>query len=61
MSRAQVTRELIQCIASDVNAGRHVEDTVIGVEVLDRRTTASGVAFAENLLQISIQQFTNPV
>jgi hypothetical protein len=32
----------------DENAARHIEDAVIGVELLDCCTTAGGVAFTEN-------------
>jgi hypothetical protein len=39
---------------SDENAGRHIEDTIIGVELLDCRTTAGGVAFTENLLKVAV-------
>jgi hypothetical protein len=34
----------------DENAIRHIEDAVIGVELLDCRTTAGVVAFTENFL-----------
>ena len=47
VSRTQVSRELIHCVVSDENAGRHIEDAIIGVELLDCLTTAGGVAFAE--------------
>jgi hypothetical protein len=43
------------------NAERRVQDTVIGVEFRDRRATAGGVSLAENLLEVSVQQFINPV
>ena len=54
VSRAQVSGELVQRIAPDENGGSHIEDTVIGVELVDCRTTADGVPFAENLLQVSV-------
>jgi hypothetical protein len=38
----------------DEDAARHIEDAVIGVELLDCRTTAGGVPFAENLLEIAV-------
>jgi hypothetical protein len=38
----------------DENAGRRVEDAVIGVELGDSRTTAGGVAFSENLLEVAV-------
>jgi hypothetical protein len=38
----------------DEDAGRQIEYAVIGVELLDCRTTAGGVPFAENLLEIAV-------
>ena len=54
VSRTQVSCELVQCVVPDENAGRRVEDAVIGVELADRRTTAGGVAFSENLLEVAV-------
>ena len=54
VSRTQVSCELVQCVAPDENARRRVKDAVVGVERLDRRTTTSGVAFAENLLEVAV-------
>jgi hypothetical protein len=38
----------------DENAGRHIKDAVVGVELLDCRTAADVVPFAKNLLQVSV-------
>jgi len=46
---------------TDENAGRHIQDTVIGVKFFYRRATAGGVSLAENLLEVSVQQFIDPV
>ena len=54
VSRAQVSRELVQGVAPDKNAGRRVEDAVIGVELVDSRATTGGVAFSENLLEVAV-------
>ena len=54
VSRTQVSCELVQRVAPDENAGRRIEDAVIGVELLDRRTTAGCVAFSENLLEVAV-------
>jgi hypothetical protein len=54
VSGKQVSCELIQCVVSDENAGRHIVDAVIDVELLDCRTTAGGVAFTENLLEVAV-------
>ena len=60
VSRTQVSCELVQCVVPNENAGRRIEDAVIAVELLDGRTTTGGVAFTENLLEVAVQQFTNP-
>jgi hypothetical protein len=60
MGRTQVSCELVQSVVPDENARRHIEDAVIGVELLYCRTTAGGVALAKNLLEVAVQQFTNP-
>jgi hypothetical protein len=54
VSRTQVSCELVQCVVPNENAGRHIEDAVVAVELLDRRTTTGGVAFAENLLEVAV-------
>jgi hypothetical protein len=54
VSRSQVSCELVQGVAPDENARRRIKDAVVGVERLDRRTTTSGVAFAENLLEVAV-------
>ena len=54
MSRPQISCELVQCIVPDEDAARHIEDAIIGVELLDCRTTAGGFTFAENLLEIAV-------
>jgi hypothetical protein len=54
VSRAQVSRKLVQGVAPNEDAGRRVEDAVIGVELADRRTTAASIAFAENLLEVAV-------
>jgi hypothetical protein len=38
----------------DENARRHIQHTVIGVEVLDCRTTAGGVSLAKDLLKVAV-------
>jgi hypothetical protein len=54
VSRAQVSRKLIQGVAPNENARRRVEDAIIGVELSDGRTTARRVAFSENLLEVAV-------
>jgi hypothetical protein len=47
VGRAQVSCELVQRIVPDENAGRHIKDAVVGVELLDCRTAADVVPFAK--------------
>jgi hypothetical protein len=54
VSRTQVSCELVQGVAPDENAGRRIKDAVVGVELVDRRTTTGGVAFSENLLEVAV-------
>ena len=54
VSRAQVSRKLVQGVAPNEDAGRRVEDAVIGVELVDSRATTGGVAFSENLLEVAV-------
>jgi len=61
VSRAEASRELVQRIMPYENAGGHIEDTIIGVEFLDCHTTAGGVPFAEDFLQVSVKQFVDPI
>jgi len=42
-------------VAPDENAGRRIEGAVIGVELLDCRTTAGGVGFTENLVEVAVR------
>jgi hypothetical protein len=54
VSRAQVSRELVQGVAPNEDARRRVEDAVIDIEFRDRLTTAASIAFAENLLEVAV-------
>jgi hypothetical protein len=38
MSRPQVSCELVQCVVPDENAGRHIEDAVIGGSIPTKRS-----------------------
>jgi hypothetical protein len=49
VGRTQITREFVQRVMANENAGLHVQDTVIGIEFLDRCAPAGGVSLAENL------------
>jgi len=61
MRRTQITCEFVQRVMADEDAGLYVQDTVIGVEFLDCRATASGISLAENLLEVSVQQFLSDI
>jgi hypothetical protein len=53
MGRAQVSCELVPRVAPDEDADRHIEDAVLGVELLDAGATAGGDA--EDLLKVAVQ------
>jgi len=38
----------------DENARKHIQDTVIGIEFLDCRTTAGGVPLSKDLLKVAV-------
>jgi hypothetical protein len=53
VSRTQVSCKLVQCVVPGEHAGRHIEDTVFGVELFNCRTAARGVAFTKYLLEVA--------
>jgi hypothetical protein len=55
MGRAQVSCELVQCVASDEDADWDIEDAVLGVELLDDGATA--LAVIANNTAASIEAF----
>ena len=61
MRRADIPCELVQRVVSHENALGYVNDTVIGVELLDRRAASRGVALTENLLQVALEQLVDTV
>jgi hypothetical protein len=61
VSRAEISRELVQCIPPDEFSRWHVELTVFGIELLDGGTTTGCIAFAEDLLEVAIQQLMSTV
>lgn len=59
MGRAEVTRELVESVASDEVAWRNMEYAIVSVEVVYRCTAASGITLAEDLLQVPIKKLNN--
>src|ERR1700731_2076243 len=56
MGRPDRTRDSINLVPAPVNAPRLVEHAVLGEDLVDGRSSASGVAFAEYLVKIARQQ-----
>src|SRR5205807_7976319 len=56
MGRPDRTRDLLDLVSPPVNALRLVEHAVLGEDLVDGRASASGVAFAEDLVKIAGQQ-----
>src|SRR5258705_10299581 len=59
--RSQITSEFVERVMADENTGRCVQNAVIGVESLDRHSTAGRVTLAEDLLKVAMKQFANAV
>jgi len=61
MGRAKIASELVQGFAPNEGARRYVEDTVFGIEFVDRGAAALGIALAKYLLKIAMKQFVHTV
>src|SRR6266436_10124925 len=46
---------------SAVPSRRHIEHTVFGIELVDRRAATHRIAFAEDLLNVAVKQFVDTV
>jgi hypothetical protein len=42
------------------NSRKHIEHAVVGIQLLNRGTTAGGIPLAKNLLKVAVQEFVNP-
>jgi len=56
MRRPEIAGELVQCVVTNENAGRHVKHTVFGVKCLNCGPSAILIAFAENFSKIAVEQ-----
>src|ERR1700732_992678 len=59
--RAQIPCEFVESVVPDEYTRRHVEHAVLGIELLDCRTTTRCVAFTKNLLEVAIKQLMGTV
>src|SRR3984893_1766293 len=59
--RAQISCEFVESVVPDKYTRRHVEDAVLGIELLDCRATTRCVAFTKNLLEVAIEQLMGTV
>ena len=58
---AKISGEFVQGGPPDEHAGRRVEHAVFRIEFRDGGATPGRIAFAENLLQITMKQITDTV
>ena len=56
MRRPEIAGELVRCVVTNENAGRHVKHTVFGVKCLNCGPSAILIAFAENFSKIAVEQ-----
>src|SRR5882672_5587413 len=56
MRRSEIAGELVQCVATDESAGRHVQHTVLGIKFLNRAPSASRITFTEYFRKIAVEQ-----
>jgi hypothetical protein len=61
VSRTEITSKFVEGFTPNKRAGRHIEHTVFGIELVDRRATTLGVALAEDLLKVAVKQFVDTV
>src|SRR5277367_1461183 len=60
MRRSEIAGEFVQRVVTDEDAGRHVQDTVFGVELPNRGPSASRIALAEDVRKIAVEQNLDP-
>jgi hypothetical protein len=53
---AEVTCKLVQSVASDEDAWLHIKCAIVSVELVYCRTMTGGIALAEDLLQVRIEE-----
>jgi hypothetical protein len=53
--RAQVSGEFVECIVPDENSRGYIKFAVVRIQFSNGGTTAGGIPFAENLLEIAVQ------
>jgi hypothetical protein len=61
VGRAKIPCEFVEGVVPNEYTRRHVEHAVLGIELLDCRTTTRCVAFTEYLLEVPIKQFMDTV
>src|SRR6476659_10474592 len=61
VGRTEITSKFVEGFTPNKRAGRHIEHTVFGIELVDRRAATHRVAFAEDLLKVAVKQFVDTV
>jgi hypothetical protein len=61
VGRTEISGKFVEGFSPNKGAGRHIEHTVVGIELVDRRAATHRVAFAEDLLNVAVKQFVDTV
>jgi hypothetical protein len=56
MRRSEIAGELVQCVVTNEDAGRHVQHAVFGVKFLNCGPSASRITFTENFRKVAVEQ-----
>jgi hypothetical protein len=59
--RTEITSKFVEGFTPNKRAGRHIEHTVFGIELVDRRAATHRVAFAEDLPKVAVRQLVDTV
>ena len=57
VGRTEITSKFVEGFTPNKRAGRHIEHTVFGIELVDRRAATHRVAFAEDLKWLCWRRF----
>src|SRR5271169_1480538 len=61
VGRTEITSKFVEGFTPNKRAGRHIEHTVFGIELVDRCAATHRVALAEDLLKVALKQFVDTV
>ena len=61
VGRAEIASKFVEGFEADEYAGRHIQHTVFGIEVLNRCSAARHITLAEDFLKVAVKQFADLV